>query len=258
MADKVADLSADGEMKQPEEKEKKEKYVSQDGFITVPVLRGFTEIEQLYYMIERLGGKVLGGYVRYMCSPCRNPAKASDIDVYAPRQPTFDVIIKEFKDRGLEVQGENDLSVSYKPTPNGHEFFAGPQIQLIKPMEEGVVVTQGVMSLILENFDFTVVRIGLLNAGVAFADADFLHDEEKHILRIKNIHCPISTMYRVMKYNRKGYWPPSSQIISVFSNWDSRDEEYKAEIYGFFKKAADDKLDQSEIDEMEKLLRVLD
>jgi hypothetical protein len=111
------------------------------------------------------------------------------------------------------------------------------------------------METILENFDFTVVRIGLSNPEVALADADFMHDEEKHQLRIKNIHCPISSTYRVMKYRSKGYWPPTLEILKLFFDWDERDEEYKMNIFQFFQKEDPTK---EEIDEMERLMRVFD
>ena len=128
-------------------------------------------------------------------------------------------------------------------------------MQLIKPMEEGVIITKGDVEIILQNFDFTVVRIGLVNQTCALADADFLHDEAKKFLRIKNIHCPISSTYRVMKYNRKGYWPSTGQIVKLFLDWDDRTPEYKSKIIEFLNKT-DPTAD--EIDEMEKMMRMID
>ena len=48
--------------KKPKEK-KKETYISQEGWKRVPVYRGFTEISQLYDMVYKRNGIILGGYV---------------------------------------------------------------------------------------------------------------------------------------------------------------------------------------------------
>lgn len=240
--------------KEPEKKKKK-RYKSQDGFVHVPVYRGFTEISKLYYLIRHEGAFILGGYVRYMCSPAKNVTPAGDVDVYCPSKEIFEKIRQIFKDNKFEMKAENDLALTYKPFEKDHEFFGCPVVQLIKPMEEGVVVTQGEMQKILENFDFTVVRIGLLNPSEALADADFMHDEEKHQLRLKNIHCPISSTYRVIKYRTKGYWPPTFEILKLFLDWDERDEEYKMKIFEFFQK---EDPTQEEVEMMERLMRVFD
>jgi hypothetical protein len=240
-------------------KKEKPKYKSQDGFVHVPVLRGFTEVSNLFHTVNSNGGLLLGGYVRYICSPCKKPAPSEDIDVYCPTIGVFESLTKTFKRKDFKQKAENDLALTYEPFKYGHPMFPCPRVQLIKPMVEGVVVTKGNTKRILENFDFTVVRIGLKNPGQALADADFIHDETNHFLRIKNIHCPISTIYRLMKYNRKGYWPPTHQITRVFLNWDSRDDDYKAQIYGFFEQVEQDaELTQEEIDEMERIMRVFD
>jgi hypothetical protein len=237
------------------EKKKKPKYVSQNGFIQVKVHRGFTELQHVYPLIYDHGGVILGGYVRYMCSPLRNPVGATDLDVYSPTKEIFAKLSEAFKNKGCEMKDENDLAIVYKPFTKDHLLFPCPTVNLIKPMQEGVVVTQGEIQTILENFDFTVVRIGLLNQHVALADADFLHDEEAKFLRIKNIHCPISTTYRMMKYNRKGYWPSTSQTLRVFLDWDERDDEYKMKIMEFISK---EDPTQEEIDIMERMMRVFD
>jgi len=240
--------------KKPKEK-KKETYISQEGWKRVPVYRGFTEISKLYDMVYKRNGIILGGYVRYMCSPCKKLVQAGDIDVYSPNTAVFNHLLERFGKANFEVKNQNDLAITYKPFERDHRMFGCPKVQLVKPMEEGVVVTQGDMETILENFDFTVVRIGLMNRDEARADADFLHDEEKKFLRIKNIHCPISTLYRIMKYNRKGYWPSSKQVLKVFLDWDGRDEEYKMKIIEFLAK---EDPTQDEIDELEKMMRVFD
>jgi len=237
------------------------RYKSQDGFVRVPIYRGFSEIEEFYSQVRLESSNkcvILGGYVRFMCSPHPRPARASDVDLYCPEQGDFEQMVKFFSKMEMTIKHENDVSISYNNFEAGHPFFPCPEVQLIKPMAEGVIVTQGSLEEIISNFDFTVIRIGLLNNIWALADADFTHDETNKLLRIKRIHCPVSSLYRVMKYRLKGYWPPSSLIVAILQDWNNRDEDYKKEIVDFFVKAENQKLEQEEIDRMERLLRLTD
>lgn len=236
-------------------KPKKPKYESKTGFIRIPVYRGFTAIQHIYPIIYHNNGVILGGYVRYMCSPIREPVPATDLDVYSPTPEIHDKLLTAFTNKGFEKYKENDLALLYKPFKKDHTMFPCPTVNLVKPMKEGVVVTQGDIETILVNFDFTVVRIGLLTPNVALADADYLHDEEKKFLRIKNIHCPVSTIYRIMKYNRKGYWPSTTETVKVLIDWENRDDDYKLKIMEFLNK---EDPSQEEIDMMEKMMRVFD
>jgi hypothetical protein len=239
----------------------RDNYKSRDGFVEVPVYRGFEEIRPLWELIHEVKDRrcsVLGGYVRYMCSPHLSPIRAADIDIYCPEEEEFRRMLKNFKNLDMTIKHENDLAVVYTLLSARHPLFPCPEINLIKPMREGVILTQGSLEEIINNFDFTVIRIGLLNPSLALADADFIHDENEKLLRLKNIHCPVSTFYRVMKYRVKGYWPPSHLIVQVLQDWHERDEDYRKEIIEFFKKVETTKLDQQEIDRMERLLRLTD
>jgi len=241
--------------KKENQKPKKPKYKSKSGFIQVRVYRGFTAIQHIYPVIYDNGGVILGGYVRYMCSPILKPVEATDLDIYSPTREIYEKLLERFKDKGFEKKSENDLALLYKPFKHEHVMFPCPTVNLIKPMKEGVVVTQGEIETILVNFDFTVVRIGLLTPHIALADADFLHDEAKKFLRIKNIHCPVSTLYRVMKYNRKGYWPSTTETVKVLIDWENRDDDYKLKIIEFLNK---EDPTQEEIDTLERMMRVFD
>ena len=237
------------------------RYKSQDGFVRVPIYRGFGEIETFYQAVmDESNGKcvILGGYIRFMCSPHPRPARAEDVDLYCPEQADFEKMVKFFSKMNMTIKHENDVAITYTNFESDHPFFPCPEVQLIKPMAEGVIVTQGSLEEIISNFDFTVIRIGLLTPSMALADADFTHDETEKLLRIKNIHCPVSSLYRVMKYRMKGYWPPSSLIVKILQDWNDRDEDYKKEIVDFFVKAENQKLEQEEIDRMERLLRLTD
>jgi hypothetical protein len=249
---------------EPEKEErKKPKYVSKEGFEKVLVFRGFTEIEQLHNELKKeikRDAFICGGYVRYMCSPRHDPSPASDVDIYCMNEEVFEKVKKLFKrtDIALTIKHENDISITYqRPTSSDHPFFASPPIQLIKPLKEGRVVSFGSMEEILTNFDFTVIRAGLLDHTLALVDADFIHDEGARILRLKNIHCPISSTLRCMKYARKGYWLPPFNCLKLFLDWDERDADYRAKLVEFLALANNGEgLTQKDIDELEALMRI--
>lgn len=246
--------------KETSEEKKKPAYKSKEGFVEKRILRGFFEIERLLEDIRNVSnGFICGGYVRWMASEHKNPVHAGDVDVYCYDDSDF-TKLKEFfeKTRGLEIRFENNISITYKkPESSTHIYFAAPIIQLIKPVQEGAVVAKGDMKTVLENFDFTVVRCGLISKEVALVDADFEHDEPNQILRLKNIHCPISSTMRCMKYSRKGYWLPPAQALKLFLDWERRDDDYRLKIKDFIEKANDGEgLTKTEIDELEAMMRI--
>lgn len=234
------------------------KYQSQSGFVTVSVRRGFEEIKNLFKIIEVIKDEtpydifILGGYVRWMCSPKENPTKAGDIDVYSESQQAFDELKSRLMCEGLEVRAENPMALTFKV----NEQF--PQtVQLIKPIREGAIVANGTKEEILSHFDFTVIRIGLVSETNALADADYLHDEQAGILRLKNIHCPISSTLRCMKYARKGYFLRPVESLKLFADWDNRTDEYKFQIInGLRKIESEEQLSQEDIEQLERLMRI--
>ncbi len=241
------------------ENKKTPPYKSQDGFKEIPLLRGFTEIKVLYHALKYLnvGAFICGGYARYCASPKPDNKKGTpgDVDIYCPNEAAFEVVKKFFEDEKLSIRHENEMAITYRKPQEG-KFQHVPNIQLIKPIKEGRVVAVGTMEEILSNFDFTVVRAAIVNEDTVLADADFMHDEEKKILRLKNIHCPISSTLRCMKYAAKGYWLPPRQALSLFSDWDDRTDEYKDELVGFILRVdGGDELTKEEIDQLEALMR---
>lgn len=242
--------------------ENKGPYVSKTGFVLLPILRGFTEIQNLYNMIISSVGDeafICGGYVRYMASTRHDPFEAGDIDVYSMNTESF-MELKSVLRRsyGLTVKHENDVSLTFSrcyDTKNA--MFTCKTIQLIKPIKEGSIITEGSIEDIIDNFDFTVIRCGMVNRDMALVDADFEHDETEKILRLKKIHCPVSSTLRCMKYSKKGYWLPPTQALKLFIDWDGRGEDYRAKLQDFLLKANEGtKLTQEEVDELEALMRI--
>jgi hypothetical protein len=246
------------EVKKGDEK-RPPRYKSQQGFTKVPLVRGFTEIAGLFKALQVLGDGsfICGGYARYCASPNvgNRLGKAGDVDIYGPTDKTFERVRDYFKFEKVEIRHENDMAITYRRPKSGPYQYC-PTIQLIKPMKEGRVVAVGTMEEILENFDFTVVRAAIVNEGTVLVDADFMHDEERKILRLKNIHCPISSTLRCMKYAAKGYWLPPRQALSLFLDWEARTDAYREELLNFIMRIDnDEKLTKEEINKFEALMR---
>ena len=172
----------------PAEEPVREEYKSKTGFEVVPLVRGFYEVRALHAFITPFDAFICGGYARYCASPRRETALPGDVDIYCPTQEAFDSIKEHLFESGLTQRHENDMALTFKETNDG-PFKYCPSIQMVKPINEGRVVARGDRQTVLMNFDFTIVRAAILDADNVLVDADFMHDEEAKLLRIKNIHC---------------------------------------------------------------------
>jgi hypothetical protein len=244
------------DQKKDEPEGQKERYISRTGFVEITTRRGIFEVRPVLDIVEPLGGIICGGYVRFMAAPGRNPKPAGDVDIYCEDGDIYEHI-KEALDAELVQRHENEISITYKtPDDEDSPLYLSPVVQLIKPVKEGRVVTQGDLEEILSNFDFTVIRAGLIpgtHGKRALVDADFDHDERKHRIRIKNIHCPISSVFRIIKYAKKGYWCPVPEVARLFLDWNTRGDEYQTRILDLLMSAD---LTDAEVFELERLLRI--
>jgi hypothetical protein len=226
-------------------------------FVKIDVKRGTYEIAELLKLIEG-HGVVMGGYARYAVSS-RSADKIEypgDLDIYAYSEESFKVIEAQLKTKGFPMLHESKYAVSFGRYPNPSMDdkwvtvtfpYSGPNIQLIKPMIEGRIVTMGSVEDILRNFDFTVARAALITATEAIADKDFEADDKNGVIRIENIHCPISSSLRLNKYAKKGYDASSSEVYKLFLDWDKRGQEWKDSLAGEF----------TEIDKLVEQLKTL-
>jgi hypothetical protein len=246
-----------GETKPDEEKKT---YKSRDGFEAVPLVRGFTEIEGLYNIITFIapnGAHILGGYARYCASPKIEPIPASDVDIYCHDEEVFQRVKYFFiNTMKLTIKHENPMAISFRRPTDGPLKFC-PPVQIIKPVLKGKVVAAGDLETILSNFDFTIIRAGLINKSFVLVDADFLHDEAHMFLRIKNIHCPISSTLRFIKYAHRGYFTRPMQVYKLFRDWEGRGNDYREKLAEFLEKSErGDGMTQEEIDQLEELMRI--
>lgn len=235
------------------------------GFKIVPLLRGFTEIETLFHASQNRNTVICGGYARFCASQNKKPEVARDVDVFPTTEDACEDMKKYLEGEGFEIKHENDMCLTYKQHEDP-KWIACPTVQIIKPVVEGKVVTLGDREKILENFDFSIVRASIVSPKEVLVDEDFVEDETKKILHLKNIHCPISSTFRVIKYVKRGYWITPREVLGLFTDWDGRDEAYKLRIIDLFKKSEDfdpekpdgekGGLSEEEINELEKLMRI--
>jgi len=243
-------------------KKKTKRYVSKDGFETVRLVRGFSLIRPLWSIVQKVSDAskkecfICGGYARWCASPKYNPVVPKDLDIYCEDDKTFRILIDRLMRSKLRIGHTNDMAVTFEQPTKG-EFHTIPPIQVIKPMKRGAVVTNGGVINVLSNFDFTVVRAAISTPTQVLVDADFLHDEVSNVLRLKNIHCPVSSLLRCIKYTNRGYWLSPVESLKLFQDWMNRPPEYRDKIVGLVTKlTADGELSKEAIEELEALMRI--
>lgn len=232
-------------------------------FIKTKVLRGFSEIENLYRMVTERGGYICGGYARYCASPRPKPISAGDVDIYCKDITVFHAIKREL-DQWLSVQCNTPVGIFYRKAGNNsrrqnfenNSYFSCPQIQLIEPMREGRLVSDGTLEEILANFDFSVVRAGFVSPTEILVDVDFIQDELDNKLQIKNIHCPVSSSLRIAKYITKGYKIRPIEVLKLFIDWDNRGPEYRERLVSNLERLRNDQVSYSEWKELYKLMMI--
>lgn len=233
-----------------------------EGFIQIPAMRGLFEIAPLMDICDRIGGRIIGGYARYCCSTNEDPVSAGDVDIFPVGttdeecQRLYDSWVVALKAYGLQIKHENEVSSTWSKSESP-PLNRCPTIQVIKPVKEGAIVTKGTIEEILENFDFTIVRVAMNpDRQTATAWASFPDDEQAKRLRILNIHCPISSLLRCMKYARKGYYMRPGESLKLFADWEARSPEYRQRMASLFQAGEFGELSKEEVDELERLLRI--
>ena len=202
-------------------------------YVTIPILRDFNKIERLFKIVsENNLGFIAGGFCRWMCSPKKEPSEARDVDVFTRGKEEFEklktiLLMEEF----LPIKSQNDISVVFKTSLN-QVWKDCPQINLIKPVQKDKLLTFGSsMEEILENFDFSICRVGILNEKECLAHSSFLNDELKKEINILKLESPIAAIMRIFKYSGKGYSINIPQIMGILKEWDNRGDEYKNRLF---------------------------
>jgi hypothetical protein len=231
------------------------------------IRRGFTEIKILFELAVKNNCIICGGYARYCASPqsIKNIIPAKDVDLFPRTEESCANLLKDLRQLGFKIKYENKISYTMEPKKKNVDSLNHiPTPQIIKPVKEGHIVSVGTMEEILNNFDFTVVRAGIISETEVMVDDDFEVDEFNKKLQLKNIHCPISSTLRCIKYSKKGYFLGPMEALKLFQDWDRRGDEYKKNMIELFGKSKKGKKSEDnpagmtaeDIDELESLLRI--
>ncbi len=244
--------------RKPKKKQKYKPYVPRDGFVRRKLRRGMNaNLNNLLEIISPFNAIICGGYARWAFSMREESPEPTDVDIYCQEEESYKPLFDQFLQSGLRIKNENEISVMFLDRKNSPWFPDLPPIQLIKPMKEARIVAVGNVKEILSNFDFTVCRCAITSPKMGIVDADYAHDEKHKILRIKNIHCPISSTLRFAKYHKKGYSIPPFEVLKLFRDWEDRDEQYRIKIIQFFKVLHEKgELTDEQINKMERLMRI--
>lgn len=202
-----------------------------DGFEYTPVLRGTQLIAPLLDLVRVNGGIICGGYARYCASQSVDPASSSNIDIFVLHFDSFDCIANALVKLGLQEIGDTPSAKTFRCTDKSNSLLSlFPDVQLIKPRDSKSAITYGLPTDIVGSFDFTVATAFLKNESVAVVDKRFHRDEKAKKLVIKNIVCPVSTLYRIGKYIRKGYRISLFEYIKLLEYWVGMSNSKKSSL----------------------------
>lgn len=159
-------------------------------------------LQQLHNLIKAYGF-IAGG----ACRASLNNEEIKDFDIFCFSKESYEPLKAILADMYGDKR-ENEL------------VYQVANIQLIKPRESAFVKTYGQPIEVISKFDFTVARSYTLDGKTfQWIDEEFEQDLISKNLRIKNIVCPISTLKRVIKYCKRGYFIKTRSIIQLFSHF---------------------------------------
>jgi len=209
-------------------------------FVKLPIVNELARFQEFQSLL--VGGCfIAGGAARFAASTNESPAHYSDVDIFATDQDA--VTAMYLKLRGIaELKSETPMSYLFitKNSENQTNRF-----NLIRQF-------CGTLDAVIEEFDFSVARAGIVGNEV-LVDPQFETDEKEKRLRIQHIHCPVSTMFRAAKYQAKGYKFPLVEMLKLFGDWERRPNEYRERLVEL---ASDPNITQEGIQELEALLRI--
>jgi hypothetical protein len=206
-------------------------------FVKVPTnpLRMTKDVKILFFAINPYGF-IAGGFARTLAySPMVSQSEAGDVDIFCRNDETdaaysdYEQICLVLDALGAHLDSENPVSRRYSFDP---EMFDLPQINLVKPRRSPYMISYGMPEEVVGRFDFTVCRAALLDLDHVLVDKDFEEDCDNHVLRIREMSCPVTEVYRVHKYLSKGdEWSiRPREVVKILDTWIERGEDYRKQI----------------------------
>ncbi len=196
-------------------------------YIEAPIIR-HQDVIDLVFQLTGGEGFIAGGFARFCVSNNESPINPGDIDVFCVSQDVFDRIRAAFRahpDCVRKSETSIETKFEFRMSTGWHRNAYA--IQLIRPVQIFNMVSDGDVNRVLDNFDFTVSKCAILPSGKAVAHADFYEHDKANELVITNIHCPISSMKRVIKYCNKGFRIENRELLKLFDDYENRAAEWK-------------------------------
>lgn len=183
-----------------------------------PIKRGKRLLRNVLRLLYGTRGMICGGFARWLASPNPSPIPFNDIDIYCQTVADYDRTKAQLLAHGLKVEFETEIATTFQSYRL--DWFRKYPIQLIKPIHEDKLVTYGTLKEVIGNFDFSVIRAGVVSQIEVLADCYFAEDEKNQVLRLQRISCPLAQSIRIAKYHKKGYRVPPNLYLEVLKEWD--------------------------------------
>lgn len=200
--------------------------LKRDEFVEVKLVRGRGLTRYLLRALRGTGGVIAGGYARWAASTAALPAEAGDVDVFCRDLAAYERVRAVLQSRGHSFVRETRISCVFA----GKRRFLRqtcPPINVVKPVNDGAIVTCGDLHEILHNFDLTVSKCGIVDDSTGLAHYAFADDERVGRMRFTRIHTPLTGIMRALKYSAKGYRISLREIMQLFRRWDEDKQGYR-------------------------------
>jgi len=204
-----------------------------DSITTLP-----KEYEIIFSIINGLGF-LAGGSVRCLVEKINNEA---DFDVYAYKAENRKILVDKFIENGFTPSFYNLNCVMMKKDKMNVQIIFTFVGQILDVVDE---------------FDFTICRIGTDGVNL-FKDKDFDENNYKKIIRIKTIQCPVSSVRRIIKYAKKGYFITNFQILKLYEDFLKRTPDYREKLLELLSKQDSNNLTDEDLNALYILMKVVD
>lgn len=182
----------------------------------------------LIFELTRGRGFIAGGFARYCVSDRPDPNCPNDIDIFTGDMGNFTDIYLDFKaNPRLRQKSNTEIETKFEYVFKEGFKKETLNIQLIKPVHISNMNSKGDVFSVMTNFDFTISKAAILADGEAWVHHQFNRDDLGGYLVIEKIHCPISSMKRVIKYTQKGYTIESKELLKLFKDYEARPVDWK-------------------------------
>jgi hypothetical protein len=194
-----------------------------NNFTSLKIVREWEKFYKYFKLLQDHDAYIAGGFARYCCSPLENPSKYKDIDIWMIEDDLTkrNKLIRRLEETGFVKIRESVYAVELSDNTD--------IVQVINPRIDamGDFQTFGEPEIVCTYFDFTITQCALTSEFFGIASKSFETDEFKKNLVIKCIRDPMSTMTRVLKYVKKGYFIDTDNLHKIFLSFNKQPGDYK-------------------------------